>query len=32
MRRAWGRWARTKDATQESWDAAKDTAYRWVAV
>lgn len=28
MRSAWGRWHRTKDATQETWDAAKDQAYR----
>lgn len=31
MRSAWGRWHRTKDATQESWDSAKDQAYRWAA-
>jgi hypothetical protein len=28
MRAAWSRWTRTKDATNESWDAAKDSARR----
>lgn len=28
MRAAWGRWYRTKDATQETWDTAKEQAYR----
>lgn len=28
MRGAWGRWQRTKDSTQETWESARDTAYR----
>lgn len=32
LRSAWSRWARTKDTTNESWDAAKDSARRWACV
>ena len=32
MRSAWGRWHRTKDATNESWEAAKDQARRQASV
>ena len=32
MRAAWSRWSRTKDATSESWEAAKSKARRCVGL